>query len=267
MNAELAELIALVAHGNAFLYGLRQPAELTQGNSTFQYVKSVRFVRPLESGSADSSVVATTTAGWLETIRSAGAERLWLLTPTVRYLNEEGLVNAGVGAIVVTGAADAEVWRGYWELISPRPTDGRIWSVRYEPMPVGEDVFFDPLVVDDAAADLRAVLADAAAVAVAESALRHFAPWFRDAAKLLDHPHPIPPYHPDMLPDVGYSLESRRLLAASTQAWVFGGMGSWNDVVIDDQSFRTAYDLISSRLWSAVIAGLDSAVNAFEPTH
>src|SRR5688500_8378529 len=45
MRGELAELIALVAHGNAFLYGLLPPMELTKSSSTFQYVESVRFVR------------------------------------------------------------------------------------------------------------------------------------------------------------------------------------------------------------------------------
>jgi hypothetical protein len=44
MNAELAQRIALVAHGNAFLSGLiDRPPNLLTGNSAFQYVRSVEF--------------------------------------------------------------------------------------------------------------------------------------------------------------------------------------------------------------------------------
>ncbi|MDX6439374.1 MAG: hypothetical protein QOF45_1957 [Gaiellaceae bacterium] len=191
---------------------------------------------------------------------------MWLVIPAVTDHNLVGFANAGPGAILVTLRGSAEVWTGSWEVISPQPSDDRIWTVSYESMPASlGDVAVGSGSVDDAMDELRAVLGDAADFAVSDPGLRNFAKWLRDAVGLLDDPHPTAPYHPDMLPDVGYSLESRRLLAASTRAWVFGGLGSWNDVYLEDESIGTEYERISSRLWQAVLGGLESAVNAFEP--
>jgi hypothetical protein len=67
-----------------------------------------------------------------------------------------------------------------------------------------------------------------------------------------------------MLPPVGYPLDARRILAAATQAWVFGGMGSWGDIRFEDKSVETAFWPLNTKLRVAVEDALISATNSFD---
>lgn len=80
---------------------------------------------------------------------------------------------------------------------------------------------------------------------------------------MTDSPSPEPPYHPDMLPQTGYSVEARQLLAMATRSWVFGGMGSWNDVGFGDPDVQAEYEEITSRLYGAVVDAIRAATKAF----
>ena len=52
----------------------------------------------------------------------------------------------------------------------------------------------------------------------------------------------------------------------AVKAWVFGGMGSWNDVYFDDREARTEYEAISRHLYSALLTALLASVNSeFDP--
>ena len=93
--------------------------------------------------------------------------------------------------------------------------------------------------------------------------LEPFAGWFEDALALGDSPSPDPPYHGDMLPQTGYPLEARQLLAMATRSWVFGGMGSWNDAGFSDEDVQAHYQEITKRLYRAVLDGIRTAANAF----
>ena len=265
MSGELAELIALVAHGNAYLCGLRQAAKLTRSNSTFQYVESVRFVR--RSRLRRAATVATTTADWFQALESSGAKRISLVARADADRNLVGLANAGTGAMLVHLQGASDVWTGTWSVTSPRAPDDRIWSVVYEGRRALRGARAPSVDVSAARERLRDVLTEAEFLAAGKRGLGGFASWFGDARRLLDDPDPTPPYHPDLLPDVGYTLAARQLLASAARAWVFGGMGSWNDVYLEDERSRTEYERVSGDLWHAVLNGLCGAVNAFEPRH
>jgi hypothetical protein len=53
-------------------------------------------------------------------------------------------------------------------------------------------------------------------------------------------------YHPDMLPEIGYSPATRRLLAIGARAWCFGAMGSWNDIRFSDPLRQENYDTVTA---------------------
>ena len=67
-----------------------------------------------------------------------------------------------------------------------------------------------------------------------------------------------------LLPPDGYSLPARRLLAAASQASVFGGMGSWNDLGVA-ASQQAEYDRVTQALQEAVKRSLVAAANSFDP--
>lgn len=86
---------------------------------------------------------------------------------------------------------------------------------------------------------------------------------FADALQLLNSSKPEVPYHPDMLPDLGYSLLARQVIASAVRAYVFGGMGSWNN----EPSVAGAAgegSAVGRALFIAVLTGLLVAANSFQ---
>jgi hypothetical protein len=61
------------------------------------------------------------------------------------------------------------------------------------------------------------------------------------------------------------SERQNRLLLAGDRAWVFGGMGSWNDIGFQDEQLHAEYEAVSERLYKAVNMAITDAVNAASP--
>jgi hypothetical protein len=112
----------------------------------------------------------------------------------------------------------------------------------------------------------RAALAEAVTEAREFSRLHRigYVGAFSKALSALGSRRPSAPYHVDMLPPVGYSLDVRQLLAAATHAWVFGGMGSWGDVLFEDRSVETRFWRLYDKLGNAVVSALLAATNSFD---
>lgn len=65
-----------------------------------------------------------------------------------------------------------------------------------------------------------------------------------------------------LLPDTCYSHESRLLLEAADKSDVFGGMGSWNDVVLESSEMNDLYKEYSRDLFEAFCDTVETVVNA-----
>lgn len=61
-------MVALVTHGNTFLFEGRSAPELFPAHTTFQFVADIRF-----------SDIEGSTAAWFERLRGRGVRRLWLV--------------------------------------------------------------------------------------------------------------------------------------------------------------------------------------------
>ena len=90
----------------------------------------------------------------------------------------------------------------------------------------------------------------------------NFTRWFSTAIEVLNDPTPLTKvYHSDISPPGYLSREAQALLAAAQAAWVFGGMGSWNDLRFDGDDQRT-YDFLSNQLYTLLITAIIQATNA-----
>jgi len=76
---------------------------------------------------------------------------------------------------------------------------------------------------------------------------------FTKALALLEAGPSTIPHFPDMVPAEHLASEDRQLLAAASAAWVFGGMGSWNDLGFPDPALNERYESASAALYDAVI--------------
>lgn len=248
MNGELAQLIAVAAHGSAWLAGRtgEEPPDLEGGNSTFEYVHSVRFELPgrlLRAPTVSSSV-----ADWLLAARQRGAGRLWLATPS------------GQPQAIVASSTKGpiESWTSTWVVGDEDAPEHRIWDVTYRGQRDPKVVLSTSNVVE-ATDELATALRRTAAFA-RDHDLDEWAAVFEAALGMEHAPDPQPPYHPDMFPSTAFGRPSRRLLAMATRAFVFGGMGSWNDLAFEGADAK-GYIAISGALYAAVLSAFGAAVN------
>jgi hypothetical protein len=115
--------------------------------------------------------------------------------------------------------------------------------------------------VADIGTDLRSALADITKFAEAQQ-LENFADSFRLATKRLAGSQPLAKGWFDKLDDKdGLDLAARQLLGAAEAAWVFGAMGSWNDLTFKGETGRI-YDELSNRLFALVNEATAAATNA-----
>lgn len=162
---------------------------------------------------------------------------------------------------VVADGEARTLWSSNWETGGTDQPPGEIWRVTMTsyglaPLPAA------PLrTVDDARASLHEAV-EAARTFATENNLDGWVDWFGTALAVSMSPDPEVPYNPDIAPAGWLSLEQQQLLASAVQSWVFGGMGSWNDIWFEDESQSDRYREVTERLYRAVIAALVAVTNA-----
>ena len=112
--------------------------------------------------------------------------------------------------------------------------------------------------IREATQTLREVLTVARAFAAIN--LAGFVDFFDHALAAIDGQEPAPSFYDDLLP-TSYPPSAQLLIAACAHAWVFGGMGSWNDVGFSDEALNRQHSDLSRRLWQAVTSAVVAAVN------
>jgi hypothetical protein len=286
MNGELAQLIALATYGNHFLSaaGTTGP-EMFRSHSTFQFVSDISFKRRATRFGLfkREEIIARDTRSWFAALKKAGVKNLQLaffprpsriissqISPvfgmcgggetilatdrqTIPYHMAVAFAGGGDWAMKADSAITSELWQATWSV--SRGTDQkqqRIWAVEYganSGSPAEINIANLPQVMKDLEAALTA-----AGTLAEEAGLVHWADWFAQALSLLYDPAPTIPYHPDLLPASLQSPYCRQLLASASKAWVFGGMGSWNDDGLP-------YDPITYKLFDAVMRAIIAATN------
>lgn len=260
MNGELAQVICLASHGSSWLARsshLVAPA-LERENSTFQFVGSLRFAPPGLERAAD------TVADWLRQLCDRGVSRLWLVIPEAAVVAGDGVAedehmlagfsNAGRWGLLATGGQRLEAWRASWAVGDRDAPGRRIWSVTYQGAYVEHATAQRPG-LRDAGEHLAEALRSARDFAIRQD-LNPWPAWFDRALASGDDI----PYHPDMLP-AAYTSHARHLAAMAAHAWVFGGMGSWNDIAFGDPAIEPEYREVSRHLYAAVLLALLASVN------
>ena len=251
MNAELAQLVALVGHGNTFLHGQREPRELFGSNWTFDYVHSVQFQMP------DATETFSGTAPWFTHLRVLGYQSLSLAVEASMPAHAPAFSGGGDWHIHAHGATKSGAWYGGWEYSDEDRANP--WRVTYVPIPC-QLQHGTPI---PRAAKERLGRALREAEAFDRRANVGFVDSLAQAQERLESREPETPISRDLLPRDGYELEARQLLAAAARAWVFGGMGWWNDFSPEDDEIVQEHERVTQDLFPAVLIAILSATNAF----
>ena len=260
MNGELAETICLAAHASEWLRADTTEPPSLEGNSTFQYVGSLRFNY---EHSLHARIEATDVGSWCLQLRERGVERVWLIKiPPSGPLADRiaaSFAGGGTWAMLATAGDRQELWRGAWLVGNRDAPNKKIWAVTHSGAPIAGIEVRTPSITTVQEALLRAL--DGAREFAAEQDLEMWADWFSSAMAEADADAPTPRFHADMLPMTGYTNEARRLLAVAVGSWVFGGMGSWNDLGFDEP-YATRYDELSAQLYGSMMAAFLACVNS-----
>ncbi|CAG1016793.1 hypothetical protein ANAEL_05837 [Anaerolineales bacterium] len=265
MNGELAQIVSLVTHGNAYLNG--ENVDLST-NSTFQYVSAVKFARYKSNQDKQGVEIASNVSDWFSFLRSIKATRLWNIAfGWQRQDIPEHAADAFSGGVPRAIQADLprgfELWYPQWKTSG---NDKKPWLVEYRSLMFPNSHALPAQKLNGVKNQLRQAISQAQKFANRSDVNENnWCAWFTKSLEILDSSSPIAPFHPDMLPDKGFSLEARQVLASAVQSYVFGGMGSWNDLGFEKPETQKEYEKITRKLYEAVKFSITMSSNSYEP--
>lgn len=271
MNGTILQMVALCCHANATVRGRRVPEPLPK-SVAFDFCEYVRFVRPTRTlfGRVKDRTFASTPQEWLGTLVRDGVVRVRLgcaagRDPAATDRTLAAFIGGGgtwyLELVRADGQSDFVV--ADWQVHNQRAPDGRVWRTTYKQVS-GPSTAAGTVSVEHATGDLKRALAEVSTFA-REQSLTTWLEIFTSALEAFDpsvtrtHDNCADLAPPGILPD-----GARRLLDACQTAWVFGGMGSWNDMGFDEPH-QAEYDRVSEQLYKCIVAGTIAGTNASAP--
>jgi hypothetical protein len=259
MQGPTENALMLVAAGNAFQAG-RDMRGFWPDAPTFKFLKLCEFRLPPESGNdKDEHPLVASDPMEFFALQKANCKGYRLhFTKRQRGPNQQtdtpdrmlaGFVGGGPRFLIeAVGQFNSELWEGFHRLGDRNDPDRRIWLCTHimQGMIPAKEV--EP--VDSAAvlANLRKVLPEIEAYA-REEKHDNFADCFARALQALDSPDvEDAPWLEGLKRYTGFDNKQVGLLQAINHAWVFGGMGSWNDIGGGGER----YDALSEALYNAL---------------
>jgi hypothetical protein len=263
VNTKIAQAISLQGFGNAFFRGMvprEMASRMVAAHSTFKNVKGVSFVRYR--------------GNWRVLGRSFAIHDIgeWLTILTDRGTNEIKLgICAGLPAVAseyldrilcleAKTRESVQIWRPSWRLARSPGSNERIWEVDYQESSQ-QQTTVPEFQVDQATRNLQGALEKIKAFAVTHN-LDAWGESFSAALASISDSDPIIPYFPDLLPETLHpTLAVRRLLSGAFTGWVFGGMGTWNDIATIDEIDKLDYQVVTNELHTAICRAILAAAN------
>nr|WP_067057884.1 hypothetical protein [Mucilaginibacter sp. L294] len=271
MNGTIAQLVSLVTYGNAYLKQEISPEELNLYCSTFINSGKVEFIDYKEGFLGIQTQEISTGVTPLDWFKYLKAQRCTSLKLYYEHSADQsmfkdhktsGLVGGGGVWLIESAHEDGgfKYWFGKWEVITIAP-DKSIWAIIYYAVLVAKESRIKQFIPLNTAKEtllntLKRTL---------DFSLKNdtgFSESFENAIKNIDDPNPRVDYYKDLVPSTGLSLSQQQLLCAAASSWVFGGMGSWNDLGFPDKETQPEYGEISQTLYDDVITAIISVINS-----
>lgn len=276
MTEELAQLIAIITRGNEFLtHGPDRVGKYLADTNVYG-LDSMLFTewsRPFLFSKRKRILVAESLLEWYEYVKANGCEKLLLYHDTaesVTHAKDHKLAGfKGGGGIWMIEACDKKR-SNYWMRVYEKP-DPEILSEELPKIQLmmaarkrqSIKLQADEVTVRQELKDTLTKIADFAN----KTGLQNWAEIFNHAKSMLDSAEPEKGYPWSNLIDANtYSLQERQLFYAAAQSWVFGGMGSWNDLSFENEDDATLYDVLSEQLYDTIICAFVAVVNAESST-
>jgi len=245
--------VALVVIGNNLIAG-KSIRPFWPDSSIFRYSKECVFL------DKDHSVIAADPNAWLERIK--GFDGLWLdYADRQKWVGDRmtvGFVGGGhrwlIGAVKDSAT---EIWEGGDQLGDRKAKDQKIWKSGYVRLDANWKEKRSP---GRSVAELKAVLNDTLTkieIFARKVKVDNFADCFNEARNALT----ARPKADPMLADAALPDDAAQLWSVIGSAWVFGGMGSWNDMGFDGEDGQT-YEALSDALFAQLNEAVAAVANS-----
>lgn len=269
MDGPTAQIAALTIAGNHYLKG----GDITgwwPDSPVFKFCKSVRFVTLSDDEAKPSEHPHTDDPpAWFAKQKAEGVLGFRLVhipvnKPIISDRMSAGFVGGGGRKIVeCVHASTMDGWEAGWRIGDQKDPARKIWQVNYarvgQAMPRRDII---PYNLTSMVHGLQDALVDIAVFAKKHEQAADFAPAFDRAMAALKSKAPLDGSFnfkgaEAMLPDV----RAQKILAASDIGWVFGAMGSWNDIGFDGDA-QKEYDTVSDKLFDLMVQSIVAAANS-----
>lgn len=271
MNGPLAQLVSLVSYGNETIKtGKADPAY--NSNEIFKFCGQVSFKTYKEGILSKKKTInaGNDPVEWFQFLKKDGCRKLRV---TYQHSKDQekykdfqlaGFVGGGGDWLIETiYEKHSDFWYAHWNFEKAEQHENSLWRVEYEAVARKKKTIGQQLQLEPAKDELLKALKVIEAFASAEQ-LNDWAEWFRKALEALQSNNPASFYPiPDMVVEKNYSLTALQLLYGAAQAWVFGGMGSWNDVGFEKAETTEYYHQLTGDLYEAVLKAIVAGINSY----
>lgn len=273
MTGIVAQIIALTAYGNDFLKQGNIPVDFYSANTTFQHCNKVdfrEFKRQFFFLKPKEHAVANDPIEWFHYLKSEGCVKLRLYfehsddQSFAKDYKLAGLVGGG-GTWLIEAVYDnySNYWANRWEVSHKNAPNNKIWTVNYGMTAKKQKSINLQIDNQEIKEQFRLTLTEISAFAVQQN-LNDWSDQFEAAKITLDSLTPETHfYHTDLIPIDKYSLTAKQLVFAAGTAWVFGGMGSWNDLGFSNKENEETYDRLSEQLYSSINEAIIAGTNTY----
>jgi hypothetical protein len=260
MKDEISQIMALVAYGNAYLQG-KQVAFEKNHPAGFHYDK-IRFVETIPKDLlARKPILAENPNAWFKFLYNNGVNRLYLSLQSSSSLGlEDHISSAFVGGgsqwnIIAVKGEKCDIWQTKWQM------EFGDLKVYYFQLLKNVDMPKIPkTTLGQAEKYLSEILKDMVDF-TQENDLTNWVKVFQTALDLLSIEEPHKLLQKGYLPNDCFKLKAEQILTACDHAWVFGGMGSWNDVVRVKN--YDLYTRLSANLYDTLCKAMIAAINSY----
>jgi hypothetical protein len=273
MSGPIAQLLSLVSYGRHFLQtGKMVTPSYYPNNGIFKFCNSVDF-RHLNlsriSTRQDEQIIAQNPTIWFDFLKQNNCQQLKayyepfksndLKTPEHMLAGFVG--GSGTWLIEAVYSSYSDFWANRWEVTRRNDTDRKIWSVSYGRTQVQQPTAnFCPDVQQT-----KEILTNNL-TAIQSFAKKHqldnWAAIFQNALRVLHSSESEAVFNQALIDKFNYPLPALQLIYSAIAAYVFGGMGSWNDLAFETKEEYEEYQKLSVSLYSSINRAFISGINS-----
>ncbi len=266
MNGEIIQAVTLVLHAQTAIHDGKIDADFLQ-NSAFKFCKSVEFFGEKKASFFQRRVerrkIFRNPFDWINSLKKMKVKCVMLSSlkpPSNRNLGPETSVAfVGGGNYWTIDIFDANQYlhsfHPVWRVGDQNDSSRKPWHVIYEQLKINP--YYDENLLT-AKQNFLEALTEITEFSASDARLSNWTKVFERAHQQLEGVDQQV-FHPDFSPEGFLSTEARNLLRTCQVGWVFGGMGSWNDIWTDDAE---QYKRVTKNYFNAIDCSVTAATNS-----